>query len=519
MNKKYLLYSILSGLLLGFSWPVNGIVFLIFIAFVPLLTIENKLRHKSIKKIFTYSFLSFFIWNTITCWWIIYSTVFGMIFAILLYSLLMALVFSSYSLISKKIGNKLGYIYFISSWIVFEKFNLTWDFSWPSLVLGNVFSESHYLIQWFEYTGSFGGTLWVLIVNLLFYKAYSNYILKKNNYLKTFSISLLNISIPIIISLIIYNTQTKSDNSINISIIQPNVDPYNEKYGKTNFNILKEFKQITSNSVFNNKIIFTPETYFSESPGYSMTDFFETPFYKDLNSYLNSKNSQLISGIQFYKIYNSKLTKTNSSNYIKDSVWLDIYNSSFINSTQKQVYHKSKLVVGVENLPYKQILEPILGNLLLDFGGTIMSRATQTNRTVFTTNNNNKIAPIICYESMYGEYINEYVRNGAQFLAIITNDGWWNNSPGHKQLLSYSKIRAIESRRDIARCANTGISAVINKRGDVLETIGYNESGVINSSINLSNQITFYVKYGDYIYRIALFFFLIIVLFYFTKKK
>jgi apolipoprotein N-acyltransferase len=177
------------------------------------------------------------------------------------------------------------------------------------------------------------------------------------------------------------------------------------------------------------------------------------------------------------------------------------------------------LVVGVENLPYKQILEPILGNLLLDFGGTIMSRATQTNRTVFTTNNNNKIAPIICYESMYGEYINEYVRNGAQFLAIITNDGWWNNSPGHKQLLSYSKIRAIESRRDIARCANTGISAVINKRGDVLETIGYNESGVINSSINLSNQITFYVKYGDYIYRIALFFFLIIVLFYFTKKK
>jgi apolipoprotein N-acyltransferase len=120
---------------------------------------------------------------------------------------------------------------------------------------------------------------------------------------------------------------------------------------------------------------------------------------------------------------------------------------------------------------------------------------------------------------MYGEYINEYVRNGAQFLAIITNDGWWNNSPGHKQLLSYSKIRAIESRRDIARSANTGISAVINKRGDVLKTIGYNESGVINSSINLSNQITFYVKYGDYIYRIALFFFLIIVLFYFTKKK
>ena len=173
----------------------------------------------------------------------------------------------------------------------------------------------------------------------------------------------------------------------------------------------------------------------------------------------------------------------------------------------------------MENLPYKRFLEPILGNLLLDFGGTILSRATQKNRTVFTTNNNNKIAPIICYESMYGEYISEYVRNGAQFLAIITNDGWWNNSPGHKQLLSYSKIRAIESRRDIVRSANTGISAVINKRGDILKTIDYNTSGVLNSSVNLYNEITFYVKYGDYIYRIALFLFVIIVLFYFTKKK
>ena len=519
MNKTHLSYSIISGLLLGLSWPINGVVFLIFIAFVPLLIVENNLRYRSIKKIFSYSFLSFFIWNTITCWWIIYSTVFGMIFAILLYSLLMALVFSSYSLISKKIGNKLGIIYFISSWIVFEKFNLIWDFSWPSLILGNVFSESHHLIQWYEYTGSFGGTLWVLIVNLCFYKAYSNYIIKKKNYKKIFSISLLTISIPIIISLFIYNNQTVSKDSINISIIQPNIDPYNEKYGRTNFDILKEFKQTTNNEIFNNTIIFTPETYFSESPGYLISNFFETPFYQDLNSYLKSKNSQVISGIQFYKIYNSKLTKTNSSNYIRDSIWLDVYNSSFINSNLKQVYHKSKLVVGVENLPYKKILKPILGNLLLDFGGTIMSRATQKNRTVFTTNNNNKIAPIICYEAMYGEYLNEYVRNGAQFLAIITNDGWWSNSPGHKQLLSYSKIRAIESRRDIARTANTGISAVINKRGDILKTIDYNKSGVINSSIHLSNEITFYVKYGDYIYRIGLFFFLIVVLFYFTKKK
>ena len=241
MNKKFLSLSILSGLLLGFSWPVNGIVFLIFIAFVPLLIIENNLRHKSISKIFFYSLLTFIIWNIITCWWLIYSTTFGMVFAIVLYSLLMTLVFSSFSLISKKIGNKLGIIYFISSWIIYEKINLIWDFSWPSLILGNVFSESHHLIQWYEYTGSFGGTLWILVVNFIFFQSYNNYLNKEKSFKKYFSISLLAISIPLIISLYIYDNQTINNKKLDVSIIQPNIDPYNEKYGRTNINILKEY--------------------------------------------------------------------------------------------------------------------------------------------------------------------------------------------------------------------------------------------------------------------------------------
>ena len=133
MNNKYLLYSVLSGLLLGFSWPVNGFVIFIFIAFVPLLYLEELLRNKSLKKLFSYSFITFFIWNTIATWWLIHSTLFGMTFAILVNSLLMSLVFTSYSLLSRKVHKKLGLAYFISIWIVFEKFHLLWDFSWPWL--------------------------------------------------------------------------------------------------------------------------------------------------------------------------------------------------------------------------------------------------------------------------------------------------------------------------------------------------------------------------------------------------
>ena len=153
-----------------------------------------------------------------------------MFFAIILYSLLMALVFTSYSLISRKLGNKLGVIFFISSWIVFEKFNLSWEFSWPSLILGNVFSESYKLIQWFEFTGTFGGTLWVLVINLMFYKTLDNY-LNNKYYLNKLSIGLLSISFPIKISLFIYQNEEKQEKHLDITIIQPNIDPYNKKYG------------------------------------------------------------------------------------------------------------------------------------------------------------------------------------------------------------------------------------------------------------------------------------------------
>ena len=99
MNKNLLFSSIVSGLLLGLSWPTYGFVFLIFIGFVPLLHVEYELRKKSTFKIFYLSFIAFLIWNLITSWWLINSTIFGMVFAVLLYSTLMSTVFISFSVI------------------------------------------------------------------------------------------------------------------------------------------------------------------------------------------------------------------------------------------------------------------------------------------------------------------------------------------------------------------------------------------------------------------------------------
>ena len=521
MSIKNFCFSLISGILLGLSWPTYGFSFLIFVSFVPILYLEKKIRNRSLKLVFFYSYISFFLWNLIATWWLIYASVFGMLFAVLVNSFLMAIVFTLYSFVSRRVDEKLSVIYFTTSWIVFEKFHLYWDFSWPWLNLGNVFSENIHWIQWYEYSGSFGGSLWVLIVNFLFLYFLINYLSIKKPNPTLFSAAVLTISVPIIISLLIYKKEYESIDKIDVSILQPNVDPYNDKYNQTNFSVLSNFKSWVTNDIGTNKLFLAPETYFSESPGYSIDNFTNNEFTKSLNSFLIENNSQLLSGIQFFKLYEKKELKTETSNFVRNDLWIDVYNSSFFMSKENlpQIYHKSKLVVGVENMPFKKFLEPLIGNTLIDLGGSVLSRATQSKREVFLTDQGAKIAPLICYESVYGEYITDYIRNGAQVLAIITNDGWWNESQGYKQHLSYAKLRAIETRKNIVRSANTGSSAVINLKGEIIKKLDYGVKGYINHQIELNNYLTFYVKYGDLIYRLSFFFFSFILLFSFTRKK
>ena len=197
-----------------------------------------------------------------------------------------------------------------------------------------------------------------------------------------------------------------------------------------------------------------------------------------------------------------------TANLVRENLWLEFYNSALSEQFQKEfeVYHKSKLVVGVENMPFKNFLKPLLGDVLINLGGTVSSRVTQNNRSVFDHNSiSKKVAPIICYESIFGEFVTGFTKKGANFFAILTNDAWWGETPGHKQLLSYSRLRAIENRRDIVRSANTGISAIISARGEIIKKTKYNTKTVLAGEITPRSELTFYSIYGDLIARWAIF--------------
>jgi apolipoprotein N-acyltransferase len=146
----------------------------------------------------------------------------------------------------------------------------------------------------------------------------------------------------------------------------------------------------------------------------------------------------------------------------------------------------------------------LIGKILPNLGGTKWGYGTQNERICFEHPSiSQKIAPVICYESVFGKYVTDYLKNGAQAIFIITNDGWWKNTNGYKQHLSYASLRAIETRRPVARAANTGISCIIDIRGNRTEETEWWSQSVIKGEIYPETRITPYVKYGDYLMHIS----------------
>ena len=225
--------------------------------------------------------------------------------------------------------------------------------------------------------------------------------------------------------------------------------------------------------------------------------FFLHPF---LSKY---KNGTLITGIESRKFYDDQ--KTLSAKVNPNGGFYDNFNTAMQveNSANVQFYHKSKLVPGVEKLPFPEVfsfLIPVFAQL----GGSTGGYGWQDEPSVLYAYSGIGVAPVICYESIWGDWVAGSVKQGAQFIAVITNDGWWGNTSGKDQHLLYAKLRAIETRRYIVRSANTGISGFINQRGDVVQQSKWWTRTALKADINLNDEITFYVNYGDIVAKISI---------------
>lgn len=517
MKKKHLLLlSILSGLLLALAWPRDGFPGLLFVAFIPFLYLEDYISNNRQNfhrfSVLMYSWPGFLVWNALTTWWIWNSTEVGSLGAIIVNSFFMALVLNIYSISKKHVyGKSHGYFILPFYWISFEYWHLNWDMSWPWLNLGNAFATYPEWVQWYEYTGAFGGTLWILLLNILFYRLIIlGWTKQKTGRDKIIwgSLSAAALLIPLIISIIMYSGYKEENRPVEVVVTQPNVNPYTEQYTLPPFEIIDKNLDLARTLVDENtNFVICPESSIQEdiwehrpatSPGLNYVR-------KFIEEYPHV--GLFIGGSTFKEYFDGEEVSPTARKFIDADAYYDAYNTVFFidSSNQFEVYHKSKLTPGVEKMPFPHYFK-FLENYAIDLGGTVGSLGTDEERKVFITQDDSlRVAAVICYESIYGEFIGHFARNGAELIFIVTNDGWWGNSPGHRQHFIYSRLRAVETRRSIARSANTGISAFINQRGDILQQSGYWVPAVMKQSINANDRITFYSMYGDYLARIAAF--------------
>ncbi|HMW66781.1 MAG TPA: apolipoprotein N-acyltransferase, partial [Chitinophagaceae bacterium] len=413
-----------------------------------------------------------------------------------------------YKIVKKWKGEIWGYISLITFWMSFEFIHLQdWGLSWPWLTLGNVFATHTSWIQWYELTGVAGGSFWILCSNVLVFAVLKEF--KENGRTKKYfirlSLWLLVLIVPVLLSRLFYfKGYWQNENAKNIVIVQPNIDPYakvSEQAGSLEWQLQRLIntseKEIDNNTV----LVVWPETALYSPSRIQEETVKENMFLSPLWLFLKQHPQlSLFSGIESFRVFDKK-TKYGEAMFGK---YVESYNGSMLadSSGAYAFYHKTMLVPGVETLPW---FLKFLSSWFEKFGGTTAGYAKQDSRTVLNEKNGFKIAPAICYESIYGDFMSRYVKQDANLICVITNDGWWKNTPGHKQHMNYARLRAIETRTWVARSANTGISCFIDPNGNVIDPQAYNTQAAIKLSVPVNVQHnTFYVRYGDWLYKLML---------------
>lgn len=526
MKRIYLiLLSVLSGLLIALAWPERGFNPLIFVAFVPLFFVQQELGDTGRKGMFWLAWLAFLVWNVLTTWWIWYSTDIGSIFAMGLNSLFVAVVFYIFHLSKKKLyNNKKGFVILVFYWIAWEFFHMNWDLTWSWLNLGNVFASSPKWIQWYEITGTLGGTAWILLVNIVAFHLLRSILCAKNRkMILANSIAFAAITaVPIIYSVLVYNNYLEEVNPVEIVVVQPNTEPFFEAYQTPAMELLEKNlrlaeKMITDSTVF---VVFPESTLYDGDRSIWEEDLNASPLIIRLQEFVREyPQVSIVIGASTHHQISANETRTHAARkFTQSEGYYYAYNTAFLIDTTPviQVHHKSKLTPGVEIMPSWGILKPI-ESLAVNLGGMTGTLSRNEAPVLLTNINQIKVSPVICYESIYGEYVTESIALGAQLIFIITNDAWWGNTPGHRQHKQYAVLRAIETRKSIARSANTGISMFINQRGDIFQETSYWEPAVIRQKLNLNDELTYYVKNGDYIARVSIFISALLILISFTQ--
>ena len=521
-NKTRALLMVLFTALISLPYLVPHLGFLSLVALVPLLCAERIATMVGKKRFFWWYFAAFLAFNLATTWWVCKATVGGGLFASFYSALFMSAIFAVFRVARKRFSGIVPYIFLAAAWIAWERFNLTHaQLSWPWLILGNAFGRSVSLVQWYEITGALGGSLWVWLSNIAVFSLLVSLSdgrwwrwNTKARVAAIVSTVLVTLG-PAIASEIRFATyEERSDaGTLDVVLAQSNFDPWHKLHytpqSEQNAQVIGLFEKHLHSRENSDSLLLMliPESFSSDI---WLNDPEAAPTWRSFSALVASQaNANLIFGASTHEAFRRASAPSPLARQMKDGTWYQSYNTAFITDgvTYSDHRNKCKLVVGAESTPYPKIFAPIddmLGGLM---GRCVPDRQARCFEIRGRGEDDRRLRTgvAICYESIYPELCKQYVDDGAQMLSVITNDGWWGDTPGYRQHFSYSRLRAIELRRDVARCANTGISGFINQRGDVVSQSGWWVPDVLESKVNLSSEKTFFATYGDIVGRACTF--------------
>jgi apolipoprotein N-acyltransferase len=487
-NRKYPL-SVAAGIMLGLSYPPFPFPFLMFPAFVLVFRLTSLSSNK--RETAYYTFIAFLIWNSIATYWLTFATVAGGIAAILANAAIMTLPFIAVWQILKSGRHYLLIALSAASvWTLYEFLHYRWDLAWPWLSAANAFSNAILIVQYISYTGSLGITFWILFVSCLIYLFLSH---QKRGILR--SAAIVGV-LPMLVSVVMYYSyRDNPDYTFQIVVAQPNHDSYLELSGFQNtFDPLVEILELSETVLTDStRLVLWPENALMSGVHHGR------PGTND--RYILNRvylwNVPLITGAGYYRYYDPGEEPSVFRQH-ESSLPFNVYNAAVMYTPGGDIRHygKGKLVPIVERFPFVEQLQylPIPG---VDWGG-ISGFGRGNSPTVFDADGT-IIPAVICYDSVFPDWVRRFVIQGAGLITVITNDGWWGNTSGHIQHYDFARLRAIENRRSVVRSANNGISGMILANGDVHSKTTYWTQDVLLLDVPVYSDFTFYTRYGDLI--------------------
>ncbi|MBM3162628.1 MAG: apolipoprotein N-acyltransferase [Chlorobi bacterium] len=500
------LLPLLGGVLLGISFPSYPFIRLELLAWIALAPLLLSLQEEeSFAKAYRKVWFCMLIFSSITLWWVCLATLPGGLLTILAQSFFLTAPFIAFLLVKRRKGFRPALFSLPFFWTAWEWAYMQQDLSLGWLTLGN--SQAHLtgMIQYADITGVWGISFWLLSFNVLAVLVWSE---KRRGAVPRRLLVAMTVLVvaPLLYAWAVFRDPragADTSGSVRVALVQPDIDPF-RKWQRYNIaDIMEIHYLLTSRTVLQDapELVIWPET----AIPFQILDSTYSGYLQSLRLSLREWRVSLLSGFSDIEYYHPDSAEVKSGRAKYDSTssrFFQTYNASMLltpDFRKPQIYHKIRLVPFAERVPYVEYF-PWLDRFTFSLAGiTSWGKGTRSTIMEFDSRSNGRVktANLICYESIFPGLVSEFVRNGAEFLTLVTNDGWYATSYGPYQHAAIAKLRCIENRRALARCANTGITAFIDRFGRVYREIPWWEERTLAADVPLENRLTFYTRYPD----------------------